>query len=62
MFRKTIAAEASYKGIGVYSGKVITVNLKPAECGYGIRIIRDDCKDNNVIVVDAFAKYEAKNL
>ena len=62
MFRKTIATEASYTGLGVYSGKVIKVTLKPAKCGDGIRIIRDDCKENNVIIVDAFARYEAKNL
>ncbi len=62
MLRKTIENEVSYIGTGVYSKRDIVVRLCPAECGNGIRLIRDDCKDDNIIVVNSKSIFEVKHL
>ena len=38
----TIASAVSYKGIGLHSGKDVTMELQPAEAGTGIVFVRGD--------------------
>ena len=38
----TLASEVSYSGVGLHSGKDVTMTLKPAEPGTGILFIRTD--------------------
>ena len=38
----TIASVASYKGVGLHSGKDVTMELQPAEAGTGIVFVRGD--------------------
>ena len=41
-YQHTIAKEVSYSGIGLHSGKVVLMTLKPAEADTGIVFIRTD--------------------
>ena len=52
MIRKTIANKIELQGIGVFSNQISKVILSPATCNSGIRIIRNDLKENNVIYVN----------
>ena len=47
--QQTIAKSVSINGIGLHSGVDVTMKLYPAEADYGIKFIRKDIKDNNVI-------------
>ena len=47
--QQTIAKPVSIKGIGLHTGKEVTMKLYPAKVDYGINFIRKDIKDNNVI-------------
>jgi len=47
--QQTISKPLSIRGIGLHTGKEVTMKLYPAEAGYGIKFIRKDIKDNNVI-------------
>ncbi len=40
--QKTIKQEVSISGIGLHSGKRVTLTLKPARSNYGIRFVRTD--------------------
>ena len=47
--QQTIAEPVSIKGIGLHSGIDVLMKLYPAEADYGIKFIRKDLNDNNVI-------------
>ncbi len=47
--QQTIRKPISIKGIGLHTGKEVTMKLYPAKVDYGINFIRKDIKDNNVI-------------
>ena len=47
--QQTIAKTLSIKGIGLHSGKKVSMQLCPAEADYGIKFIRKDLNSNNVI-------------
>ncbi|MEE1308318.1 MAG: UDP-3-O-acyl-N-acetylglucosamine deacetylase, partial [Anaerovibrio sp.] len=38
----TIASAVSYKGVGLHSGKDVTMELQPADAGTGIVFVRGD--------------------
>ena len=47
--QQTIGKPVSIKGIGLHTGSEVTMKLYPAKIDYGIKFIRKDIKDNNVI-------------
>ena len=47
--QQTIAETLFIKGIGLHSGKKVSMQLCPAEADYGIKFIRKDLNSNNVI-------------
>ena len=47
--QQTIRKPVSIRGIGLHTGKEVTMKLYPAKVDYGIKFIRKDIKDNNVI-------------
>ncbi|MGB0147109.1 MAG: bifunctional UDP-3-O-[3-hydroxymyristoyl] N-acetylglucosamine deacetylase/3-hydroxyacyl-ACP dehydratase, partial [Flavobacteriaceae bacterium] len=49
----TIASEVSLKGVGLHTGKNVTLTLKPAPENYGYKFIRVDLKDTPIIQADA---------
>ncbi|CAL7963050.1 UDP-3-O-acyl-N-acetylglucosamine deacetylase [Alphaproteobacteria bacterium] len=47
--QKTIAFTVSVSGIGIHSGKHVTMQIAPADCGAGIVFCRTDLHCNNII-------------
>ena len=47
--QQTISEPVSISGIGLHSGIDVTMQLYPAEADYGIKFVRKDIRDNNVI-------------
>ena len=47
--QQTISEPVSISGIGLHSGIDVNMQLYPAEADYGIKFIRNDIRDNNVI-------------
>ncbi len=43
--QRTLKNEVEYRGVGLHSGKDITVRVKPAEAGNGVSFIRTDLDD-----------------
>tara|TARA_B100000575_G_scaffold286481_1_gene283327 strand:+ start:1395 stop:2267 length:873 start_codon:yes stop_codon:yes gene_type:complete len=48
-YQQTIAKPVSLRGIGLHSGVDVSVKLFPAEADYGIKFVRKDLLDNNII-------------
>ena len=48
--QKTIKKEINLKGIGLHSGKIANLKIKPAKPNSGITFIRTDLKENNQII------------
>ena len=57
--QKTLNEAVTFKGIGLHSGKVSTVNILPSGTNTGIIIRRTDIKKNNTIVPSIFNVSEA---
>lgn len=53
IYQRTIAKKVEVTGIGIHSGKKVTMNLYPAEADYGIQFKRVDLKDAPVLKADA---------
>ena len=47
--QQTIAESVSINGIGLHSGIQVSMQLYPAETDYGIKFIRKDLSENNII-------------
>ena len=52
--QKTINKNITFKGIGLHSGLLATVSIKPAEPNSGIIFKRTDLKTNNIITPNIF--------
>ncbi len=52
--QKTINKNITFKGIGLHSGIVTTIILKPAEPNSGIVFKRTDIKENNIVIPNIF--------
>ena len=57
--QKTLNETFTFKGIGLHSGKVSTVNILPSGPNTGITLRRTDIKKNNTIVPSIFNVSEA---
>lgn len=51
--QRTLAKEVSLTGVGLHTGKEVTLTLKPAPINYGYAFIRTDLEGNPVIEADA---------
>ena len=49
VYQKTLAKKVSFKGIGLHSGKLATIDILPAEANKGIVFKRIDLNQNNFI-------------
>ena len=49
--QKTIKKEINIKGVGLHSGKIANLKIKPAKPNSGITFIRTDLKENNQIIL-----------
>ena len=47
--QQTIAEPVSINGIGLHSGVDVSMKLFPAEADYGIKFVRKDLTNNNII-------------
>ncbi|MDC3059073.1 UDP-3-O-acyl-N-acetylglucosamine deacetylase [Candidatus Pelagibacter sp.] len=47
--QKTIKNNVSFSGVGLHTGKLVKINIKPSEPNTGIVFKRVDVKDNNLI-------------
>ncbi|MBK9272657.1 MAG: bifunctional UDP-3-O-[3-hydroxymyristoyl] N-acetylglucosamine deacetylase/3-hydroxyacyl-ACP dehydratase [Saprospiraceae bacterium] len=52
MNQTTLAKEATVSGVGLHTGKPVTLTFKPAEAGFGIKFKRVDLPDQPVIPAD----------
>ena len=52
--QKTINKDLTFKGIGLHSGVLVTMTVKPAEPNSGIIFKRTDLKENNLIIPNIF--------
>tara|TARA_Y100001970_G_C14254557_1_gene874265 strand:- start:2297 stop:3217 length:921 start_codon:yes stop_codon:yes gene_type:complete len=52
--QKTIKKEIKLKGIGLHTGKEVSMKIKPAEPNSGIIFKRTDLKGNNIIIPNVF--------
>jgi len=52
--QKTINSDITFKGIGLHSGLVATMTIKPATPNSGIIFKRIDLKENNIIIPNIF--------
>ena len=48
--QKTVKSEIKVNGVGLHSGKEVSLKIKPASVNSGITFIRTDLKSNNVII------------
>ena len=48
--QKTVKSEIKLNGVGLHSGKEVSLKIKPASVNSGITFIRTDLKSNNVII------------
>ena len=53
IYQRTIAKKVEVTGIGIHSGRKVTMNLYPAEADYGIQFKRVDLKDAPVLKATA---------
>jgi UDP-3-O-[3-hydroxymyristoyl] N-acetylglucosamine deacetylase / 3-hydroxyacyl-[acyl-carrier-protein] dehydratase len=51
--QRTLAKEISLKGVGLHTGKEVTLTLKPAPINFGFAFIRTDLEGSPVIEADA---------
>ena len=52
IYQKTLAKEVIFSGVGLHSGKLSTIKLKPAKDDCGIVFRRIDLKENNTVKAD----------
>ena len=52
--QKTIKKEISFKGVGLHSGVISNIKIRPSQPNTGIIFIRTDIKKNNVITPNVF--------
>ncbi|MAJ85794.1 MAG: UDP-3-O-[3-hydroxymyristoyl] N-acetylglucosamine deacetylase [Candidatus Pelagibacter sp.] len=61
IYQKTLSKKASFKGIGLHSGKIAEISLIPSAEDTGITFKRTDIKDNNLIKAN-FQNVSSTNL
>ena len=49
LLQKTIKKKIHFSGVGVHSGRAVSMSIEPAECDTGIVFERTDLKNNNFI-------------
>jgi UDP-3-O-[3-hydroxymyristoyl] N-acetylglucosamine deacetylase / 3-hydroxyacyl-[acyl-carrier-protein] dehydratase len=52
MKQRTLAKSFSLEGVGLHTGKPVTIQFEPADINFGIRFVRVDMKDQPVLLAD----------
>ncbi len=52
MKQKTLAKSFRLEGVGLHTGKSVTIDFEPAEANHGIRFVRTDMEDQPVLVAE----------
>jgi UDP-3-O-[3-hydroxymyristoyl] N-acetylglucosamine deacetylase/3-hydroxyacyl-[acyl-carrier-protein] dehydratase len=52
MKQRTLAKSFSLEGVGLHTGKPVTIQFEPADINFGIRFVRVDMKDQPVLHAD----------
>ena len=52
MKQRTLAKSFALEGVGLHTGKSVTIEFEPAEVNHGIRFMRVDMKDQPVLTAD----------
>ncbi|MDA9860953.1 UDP-3-O-acyl-N-acetylglucosamine deacetylase [Candidatus Pelagibacter sp.] len=52
--QKTINKDITFKGVGLHSGRNVTMTVKPAKPNSGILFKRVDLKENNIVIPNIF--------
>jgi UDP-3-O-[3-hydroxymyristoyl] N-acetylglucosamine deacetylase len=47
--QQTIKSDISLKGIGLHSGKIVSVTIQPSSVNNGIKFIRTDLRNDNIV-------------
>ncbi|HEB53553.1 MAG TPA: UDP-3-O-[3-hydroxymyristoyl] N-acetylglucosamine deacetylase [bacterium] len=47
--QRTVKEPVEYRGVGLHSGKEITITVRPAEAGTGVSFVRTDIEDQPVV-------------
>ena len=48
--QKTVKKPITFSGLGLHSGKLVNICIKPADPNNGIIFKRTDLKDNNLVI------------
>ncbi|MCX8084497.1 MAG: UDP-3-O-acyl-N-acetylglucosamine deacetylase [Calditerrivibrio sp.] len=59
-YQTTICSEISFSGIGLHSGKEITVKIYPAPADHGIQFKRGDVKNSDSVKLSPFSVYSTQ--
>ena len=52
--QKTLNSNVKFNGIGLHTGKEVSINILPSEPNTGILFKRTDLKDNNIVVPNVY--------
>ena len=52
--QKTVKSDISFSGIGLHTGNIVDLTIKPAQPNNGIIFKRTDLKENNIIIPGVF--------
>ncbi len=53
--QKTLKSEINFSGVGLHTGNMVDLKIKPAQPNEGIVFKRSDLKENNIIIPDVFS-------
>ena len=59
-FQRTLKCSVSFTGVGVHSGNMITVEIRPAAANTGILFQRTDLPNKPYIKADPFAVFDGR--
>src|SRR5690606_31316749 len=61
IYQRTLAKNVKVTGIGIHSGKKVTMNLIPAEADYGIQFVRTDIPHSKPMKANALTVGTTEN-
>ena len=58
LYQRTMAKRVQVTGIGIHSGKKVSLTLYPAEADFGIQFKRTDIPNASVIKASSFLRWD----
>ena len=49
--QKTLKRKIHFSGVGIHSGRAVSMSIEPAEADTGIVFHRTDLKNNNIMII-----------